>query len=136
MREYADMRISKFANTLKMKTYYFEKLEVWQDTRAFVKQIYEMTTGFPVEEKYGITSQLRRASVSIAANIAEGMSRITEKDKARFINQAFSSATEVINLIIIANDLKLIKNQEYNAMRSELEKITNKLNSLYNKFEK
>jgi len=95
-----------------------------------------MTTGFPVEEKYGITSQLRRASVSIAANIAEGMSRITEKDKARFINQAFSSATEVINLIIIANDLKLIKNQEYNAMRSELEKITNKLNSLYNKFEK
>ncbi|TKS56995.1 four helix bundle protein [Mesohalobacter halotolerans] len=119
-----------------MKTYYFEKLEVWQDTRAFVKQIYEMTTGFPVEEKYGITSQLKRASVSIAANIAEGMSRITEKDKARFINQAFSSAIEVINLIIIANDLKLIESQEYNAIRSELEKITNKLNSLYNKFEK
>ena len=119
-----------------MKTYYFEKLEVWQDARVFVKHIYEMTKRFPVEEKYGLTSQLRRASVSIAANIAEGMSRITEKDKARFINQAFSSGVEVINLLVLIHDLEMIKTETYTSLRGELEKITNKLNSLYNKFKK
>jgi four helix bundle protein len=117
-----------------MKTYYFEKLDVWQDARAFVKSIYEMTTDFPTEEMYGLISQLRRASVSITANIAEGMSRKTEKDKARFINLAFSSAIELVNLLILANDMKLLENEKYELMRSEIEKITNKLNSLYNKF--
>ena len=82
-----------------MKTFYFEKLDVWQDARAFVKNIYDITSDFPAEEKFGLVSQLRRASISIPANIAEGMSRGTEKDKARFINQAFSSAIEVINML-------------------------------------
>mgnify|MGYP003630490452 CR=1 FL=1 len=119
-----------------MKTFYFEKLDVWQDARAFVKNIYDITSDFPAEEKFGLVSQLRRASISIPANIAEGMSRGTEKDKARFINQAFSSAIEVINLLILANDLQLITDEKYEALRSELEKITNMLNSLYKKFEK
>lgn len=119
-----------------MKTFYFEKLDVWQEARIFVKNIYDLTCVFPAEEKYGLVSQLRRATISITANIAEGMSRGTEKDKARFINQAFSSAIEVINLLILANDLHLITDEEYESSRSELEKITNMLNSLYKKFDK
>jgi len=66
-----------------MRKFYFEKLDVWQNSREFVKQIYEVTKFFPEEEKYGLTSQIRRASLSISANISEGTSRNTEKDKAR-----------------------------------------------------
>lgn len=69
-----------------MKQFYFERLEVWQEAKSFVKDIYLITAGFPSDEKFGIVSQMRRASTSICANVAEGMSRKTEKDKARFIN--------------------------------------------------
>lgn len=62
-----------------MRTFYFEKLEVWQNARTFVKKMYQITSEFPTEEKYGIISQLRRASTSVTANIAEGMSRNSVK---------------------------------------------------------
>lgn len=119
-----------------MREYYFERLEVWKESRSFIKDMYLITNSFPSEEKFGLISQIRRASLSIAANIAEGMSRKTEKDKARFINQAFSSAIEVMSFLILSNDLQLLKNEEYIQLREKLEKITNQLNSLYNKFEK
>ncbi|WP_196939953.1 four helix bundle protein [Sphingobacterium pedocola] len=67
-----------------MRIFYFEKLEVWQESRALVKELYLETKSFPVEEKFGLISQIRRAALSISANIAEGMSRGTEKDKARY----------------------------------------------------
>lgn len=119
-----------------MKQYYFERLDVWNDARAFVKEIYSITSSFLVEEKFGLTNQIRRASLSICSNIAEGMSRQTEKDKARFINQAFSSAIEVINFVILSRDLDFINEEQYMKYREKLEKITNQLNSLYNKFNK
>lgn len=116
--------------------FYFEKLEVWQNSREFVKEIYSVTKSFPDVEKFGLTSQIRRASLSVSANIAEGMSRKTEKDKARFISISFGSAIEVVNFLILANDLSLINESEYNYLREKLERITNQLNSLYNKFER
>ncbi len=119
-----------------MKQFYFEKLEVWNEARVFVKEIYLITKQFPDEEKYGLITQVRRASLSICANIAEGMSRKTEKDKARFINQAFSSAIEVINFLILSNDLDYLNDEQYACLRMQLEKITNQLNSLYKKFER
>lgn len=119
-----------------MKQFYFERLDVWQESRELIKMVYLETAKFPFDEKYGLISQIRRASLSIAANIAEGMSRGTEKDKARFINQAFGSAIEVVNFIIIANDLDLLEDRIYTDLRSKLEKITNQLNSLYKKFDK
>ena len=61
---------------------------------------------------------------------------ITEKDKARFVNQAFSSAIEVVNFLVLANDLGFISNNEYVSLREKIEKITNQLNSLYKKFNK
>ena len=119
-----------------MKQFYFERLDVWQNARVFVKEVYLITRRFPDEEKFGIINQIRRASLSICANIAEGTSRSTEKDKARFINQAFSSAIEVVNFLILSNDLEFLKDDQYLKLRSDLEKITNQLNSLYKKYEK
>ncbi|WLD24695.1 four helix bundle protein [Flavobacterium dauae] len=119
-----------------MKGYYFERLDVWQGSRKFVKEIYIITKRFPEEEKFGIINQIRRASLSICANIAEGTSRQSEKDKARFINQAFSSGIEVMNFLILSNDLDFIREPEYIKLREDLEKITNQLNSLYNKYDR
>lgn len=114
-----------------MKQFYFEKLDVWQEARSFIKDIYVCSATFPTEERYGMTSQIRRASMSIAANIAEGMSRKTDKDKARFVNLAFSSAIEVLNHLIISNDFGWLTEEQYVNLRNKLEKITNQLNSLY-----
>lgn len=74
--------------------------------------------------------------MSICANIAEGSSRKSEKDKARFINMAFSSAIETLNFIILCNDLTFLDDERYIQLREKLEKITNQLNSLYNKMVK
>ena len=114
-----------------MYTFYFEKLEVWENARNFAKNIYELTSSFPEEGKFGITIQIRRAAVSITANIAEGFSRNTQKDKARFINQSYSSTLEVVNFLILSKDLKFITEVEYVAYRKEAEEISNKLNALY-----
>ena len=76
--------------------------------------------------------QLRRATISISSNIAEGSGRNSNKDKAHFTNIAFSSAIEVLNQLIISQELNFIKTEEYNLVRSKIESITNKLNSLRN----
>lgn len=80
-----------------MYEYYFERLEVWKKARVFASQIYKTTSLFPDSEKFGITNQIRRATLSIGANIAEGMSRLTDKDKARFLNMAYGSCMEVVS---------------------------------------
>ena len=116
-----------------MREYYFEKLDVWQNARILAKEIYKITNHFPDYEKFGITNQIRRATLSIAANIAEGVSRNTAKDKARFINQAYSSGIEVLNFIIIAKDLQFLREEDYMNLRDSIEKITNQLNAFYNK---
>ncbi len=111
-------------------TFSFEKLNVWIDSKELIKLIYQITKGFPNEEKFGLTNQLRRASVSIASNLAEGTSRNTNKDKAHFTTLAFSSLMEVLNQIIIAKELSFISEDDYQNIRTEIEKISNKLNAL------
>jgi len=108
----------------------FEKLNVWIDSKELVKLIYLITKEFPSEEKFGLTNQLRRASVSVASNLAEGTSRITNKDKAHFTTLSFSSLMEVLNQIIISNELGFIREHDYQNIRTEIEKISNKLNAL------
>lgn len=88
------------------------------------------TQKFPSEEKFGLTNQLRRASVSIASNLAEGTSRKTNKDKAHFTTIAFSSLMEVLNQIIISKELNFIDENNYQVIRIEIEKNSNKLNAL------
>ncbi len=115
-----------------MFTYSFEKLEVWIESKKLTKNIYLITKNFPPEEKFGLTSQLRRASISVCSNIAEGSARKTNKDKAHFTIIAFSSAVEVLNQIIIAHELEFIDLTEYKNLRNQIESITNKLNALRN----
>ena len=85
-----------------MYVFSFEKLEVWLEAKEFSKMIYEITSNFPDTEKFGLTSQLRRASISIASNIAEGSARKRYKDKAHFTTMAFGSAVEILNQLIIS----------------------------------
>jgi len=108
----------------------FEKLNVWIDSKELVKMIYIVTRKFPDQEKFGLISQLRRASVSVSSNLAEGTSRKTNKDKAHFSTIAFSSLMEVLNQIIISNELEYISNSDYLELRNQIEKVSNKLNAL------
>jgi len=111
-------------------TFSFEKLNVWVDSKELIKLIYLTTKTFPNEEKFGLTNQLRRASISVASNLAEGTSRTTNKDKAHFTTIAFSSLMEVLNQTIIAQELHFIEEVDYRTIRTEIEKIANKLNAL------
>lgn len=115
-----------------MYTYSFEKLTVWIEAKEFTKNIYRLTSGFPDTEKFGLTSQLRRACVSICSNIAEGTARNSFKEQAHFSTISYSSALEVLNQLIIAFELEFISQSEYQSARISLESITNKLNSLKN----
>ncbi|CDN75549.1 four helix bundle protein [Elizabethkingia anophelis] len=113
-----------------MHTYYFEKLQVWQNSKDFVLKVYSVTNTFPESEKFGIISQIRRASTSISANIAEGFSRNSDKEKAKFINIAYGSAIEVLNFLIISKDLLFLSQKDYTELRKQIEHITNQLQAL------
>jgi four helix bundle protein len=89
----------------------FEDLVVWQKSHAFVLRIYELTAGFPRAESYGLTAQLRRAAVSIPANIAEGFKKRGKADKARFLNIAQGSLEEARYYLILGRDLGYYQNQ-------------------------
>ena len=93
----------------------FTDLIVWQKAHEFVLQVYRLTCGFPKYELYGLTAQLRRAAVSIPANIAEGFKKRGVADKARFYNVSQGSAEECRYYLILAHDLgyaQTLHNQE------------------------
>ena len=108
--------------------YSFEKLDVWQDARLFVKEIYTITKLFPSEERYNLCSQIQRASISIVSNIAEGLSRNSDKEKIRFIEIAYGSLMEVYCQVYISVDLLYITAQQFDDLKSSIDKIANKLN--------
>lgn len=114
----------------KLKKYSFENLLVWQKSRVLAKEIYEITSTFPKEELFGMTSQMRRCSISIPSNLAEGSSRRTNKDKARFTEIAFGSGLELLNQLIIALDLKYIEENKYLETRIKLQEVTFLLDAL------
>ncbi len=114
-----------------MKIFSFEKLIVWQKTRELSKVIYKTTKNFPEDERFGLISQMRRCSISISSNIAEGTGRHSNKDKARFTEIAYGSALELLNQAILSNDLDFLPDQDYKEIRSFITEITAMLDSLY-----
>ena len=86
----------------------FKDLECWQQAHKFVKAVYAVTNQFPEDERYGLTSQFRRAAVSIAANICEGYRKLSRADKLRFLNIAQGSLEECRYYIILSLDIKYI----------------------------
>jgi four helix bundle protein len=110
------------------KTRSFKDLVVWQKAYKFTLSVYRLSEKFPKEERYGITSQLRRASASIAANIAEGYRRIGKKDKLHFFNIAQSSLEECKFFIMLSFDLLYfdsLVNNEFNQQTDEIGKLLN-----------
>jgi four helix bundle protein len=117
-----------------MHIYSFEKLEVWKGAIQLAVKIYKITGLYPNEEKFGLISQMRRCSVSVSSNIAEGTARLTNKDKAHFMTMAYSSTLELLNQAIISKELEFISEENYKNIRFEVESITNKINALRNHF--
>lgn len=114
-----------------MKTYSFEKLNVWQKSRKLTVLIYKITRDFPKEEIFGLTSQMRRCGISISSNIAEGTGRHSAKDKARFTEIAYGSALELLNQIIISKDIEFMTDENYTLLRMEVDEISLMLDALH-----
>ena len=112
------------------KTYSFEKLNVWKLARQLVTDIYQLTSTFPKEERFGMTSQLRRAACSVPNNLAEGSARISPKEQARFTEISFGSLMEVLNELIVSCDLGFISTEQVEKQRPLIDEIGNKLNKL------
>lgn len=101
----------------------FKDLDIWKKSRQFCSEIYIITNRFPEEEKFGLVSQLRRAAISIPSNIAEGSSRKSNKDFARFLQIALGSAYEIETQLLIASDLKFIDYKSLKIVLNQLEEI-------------
>ncbi|RKS02084.1 four helix bundle protein [Flavobacterium sp. 102] len=101
----------------------FKELEIWKRSRLFCSKIYLITSSFPADEKFGLTNQLRRASVSIPSNIAEGCSRSSNKDFSRFLEIAIGSIYEIETQLLIAFDLGYINQLELDKLVNDLDTI-------------
>lgn len=101
----------------------FKNLEIWKRAVTLATKIYKVTSAFPDEEKYGLVSQLRRCSVSISSNIAEGAGRNTNKDFKRFLSIAYGSSYELETQLIISKNLELISSSESEKLCSEVEEL-------------
>ncbi|MBR4925588.1 MAG: four helix bundle protein [Prevotella sp.] len=109
-------------------TFSFENIVAWQKAHAFVLSVYSITRHFPEEEKYGLTSQFRRAAISIEANIAEGYKKLSKADKLRFLNIAQGSLEECRDYIILSRDLLYINEEEQNILCNNIEAASKLLN--------
>ena len=101
----------------------FTNLVAWQKAHKFVLAVYKFTKQFPTEEKYGLTSQLRRAAVSIPANLAEGFRKKSSADKKRFFNIAQGSLEECRYYLILSKDLGYGTNEAMNSLLAESSKL-------------
>lgn len=108
-----------------------QKLEVWQDSILLVEAVYRFSSHLPTDERFGLTSQIRRASISIPSNIAEGAARGSRKEYLRFLSMARGSLSELETQIIIATRLGLAQHDP--ALESLLQKVFAKLNALIKK---
>ena len=114
-----------------VREYAFEKLIVWQEARELTKYVYQITTGFPDTEKFGLTNQMRRAAVSVASNIAEGSGRRGSKEQQQYYRVAYSSLMELLSQLILAYDLDYLTENKLNSeFRPLIERISSKLYSL------
>lgn len=108
----------------------FRSLEVWQAAHQITLALYKITKNFPREELYGLTSQIRRCSASIAANIAEGCGRRGEGEFHRFLQMASGSASELDYHLILSHDLGLLKRGDYQQLTGDLSTLRRRLSAL------
>jgi four helix bundle protein len=113
----------------------FTELKVWQHGHALVLAIYRMSVGFPVAERYGLFSQLRRAALSVPTNIAEGSKRTGRNDYARFLNIAEASLAETEYLLMVSRDLGYITVPQSSVVLKEVAELARMLHGLREKVE-
>lgn len=114
----------------------YRDLDVWRRSKALAISIYKVTEDFPKNEIYGLTSQIRRAAVSVPSNVAEGFRRNSDKEKLQFLHIAFGSGAELETQIEISKDLNYLDKDKYSKIFGELEEIMKMLNSIINNFDK
>jgi len=105
----------------------FQRIQAWRDAHALTLRIYELTASFPTDERFGLTTQLRRACSSIGANIAEGSARGTDADFRRFLQIATGSTSETQNFVMLARDLKFLSLEDSKELLDALVEIKKKL---------
>ncbi len=113
----------------------YKELLVWQKSMLLVTEIYDITKSFPEEEKFGLTSQMCRSSVSIPSNIAEGWGRFSRKNYIQFLRVARGSLFELETQLLIAKELKYIKINTVSELENLIIEISKMLNSLIKKLE-
>lgn len=111
----------------------FRKLDVWQKAHQITLTLYRITRRFPSEERYGLTSQIRRASASVGANLAEGCCRRTDPDFARFVQIALGSAGELEYHLLLSADLEMLTPETHTPLQTSIVEIKRMLAGLSRK---
>jgi four helix bundle protein len=108
----------------------FEKLDVWQKAIDFADPVYNHTRNFPSDERFGLTTQMRRAAVSVSSNVAEGTSRMSQTDFARFVEIATGSVFEVVSQSFIGRRQGFLNQKQFRALYAAAEEIGRMLSGL------
>ena len=108
----------------------FTDLNAWKEGHKLVLMIYDITKQFPKEEMFGLVSQIRRCAVSITSNVAEGFSRLSYKEKARFYSISLGSTTELQNQLLIAKDVNYITKEQFQNIAEQSIKVHKIINGL------
>ncbi len=117
-------------------THNFKELSVWQKSRVLVKEIYLISQDFPSSEKFGLTTQIRRAAISISANIAEGCGRNSDKELVKFLGYSLGSAYELETELLLASDIGYISIEKLNSLLDKLIEIERMISGLITKISK
>jgi four helix bundle protein len=112
------------------RAFRFERIEAWQLARAFNKAVYRAARGFPKDEMFALTSQIRRASVSVSSNIAEGSGRNSDADFAHFLEIAYGSLMEVVSQLYLALDQGYVRDVQFDELLAEADVLASKLVAL------
>ena len=117
-----------------MNRYSYKNLNVYQDAKKFVVDIYKLLKHFPSEEKFALCDQIRRAAISVTSNIAEGVSRTSTKEKIHFLEIAYASMMEVDSQLDISVELQYINIEQYELINKQVNNIGRQLSVLRNKY--
>ena len=117
-----------------MNRYSYKNLNVYQDAKMFVVAVYKLLDSFPDTEKFALCNQIRRAAISVTSNIAEGVSRTSNKEKVHFLEIAYASMMEVDSQLDVSVDLGYITKEQYNTIEEQIDGIARQLSALRSKY--
>lgn len=117
-----------------MNEYSYQTLNVYKDAKALVVAVYQLLKKYPAEERYALCDQIRRAAISITSNIAEGMSRYSDKEKVHFLEIAYASMMEVESQLDISVDLEYISKEQFVTIADNINIVGKQLSALRGKY--